>query len=646
MASVIGKLGSSSAKLVLSRPTARPPAGQRTTAPSTVISRPVSPTGSRSDDSGEGHGRLRGLLVDLFATAVVVLVVVAPLLFTDSGFAGDFTNHLWLVWAEGKALVQAGHPSYFINARGVGMFYPFFAFYGGTLYAITGAIADLTGDPVSAFVGVTVLTVAGSYAGMLWLGRELGLRGWTAHAPALVVVTSAYYITNLYGRAAWPEFMATAVLSPLIASGVHLARAKTWRAWPVLVFVVSTVIFTGSHNITFIWGSTIVALGLLIAWLVFGAPRRLPYRRLAQVGGLGAAAVLVNAWFLLPDLAYARNVVIGGRSSGSSATFFNPPDVLLYPLRFVPSVSSTPALYVQAPDWFLAWGLVAGALLLWRRPASRRLRRAWIGVAVLVALVLSMIMVEPFLNAVPFPYNEIQFAYRLGSYLFYAVAILVLVGALALARATSTRSRATIKGVRFGLVGVCAISFGLCVWQLWIPNTLMVNSYKDRREALVSPNVLPHSWYDPESYRDAKTPAVASSLERVLIIDPSWVRGDRFDALLEVPPGSAPIQTNISAGGYFVHISGLERVGRGYSDDAVVHRVHGGSGPVHVVVETTHSLTIGLARALSILAILVILLILAVLLVRDVRERTRARSRPRSGSTPTAQQLSDSVSEI
>lgn len=644
--SVIGKLSSYSAKLVLSRQTARPAAGRCSTAASTAISPPVSPTDSRSEDSDEGHGRLRGLRLDILAATAAVLVVVAPLLFTDSGFAGDFTNHLWLVWAEGKALVQAGHPGYFINARGVGMFYPFFAFYGGTLYAITGATAELAGGPVSAFVGVTVLAVAGSYAGMLWLGRELGLRGWTAHAPALVVVTSAYYITNLYGRAAWPEFMATAVLSPLIASGVHLARAKTWRAWPVLVFVASTVIFTGSHNITFIWGSTIVALALLVAWLAFGAPRRLPYRRLAQIGGLGSASVLVNAWFLLPDIAYAKNVVIGGAHPGSLATFFNTPDVLLYPLRVVPSLSTTPALYVQAPDWFLAWGLVAGALLLWRRPASRRLRRAWIGVTVLVALVLGMIMVEPFLNAVPFPYDEIQFGYRLGTYLFYAVAGLVLVGALALARATSTHSQLTVKGLRFALVGVCAISLGLCVWQLWVPNTLMVNSYKDRGEALVSANTLPHSWYDPESYRDVKAPQVAASLERVLVIDPSWVRGDRFDAWLEVPPGSAPIQTNISAGGYFVHISGLERVGRAYSDDVVVRRVHGGSGPVHVVVETTHSLTIGLARALSILAILVILVILAVLLIRDARARARARSRPRSGSTSAAQQLSDSVGEI
>lgn len=594
-------------------------------------SRTVSPTGSRSDEDRDRWGRelKADIRFDALLTTAAVLVVASPLLFTNSGFAGDFTNHLWAVWAAGRGLIQAGHPSYFVNAEGLGAFYPFFAFYGGTLYAITGSVVELIGDPVRAFVAVTIITIAGSYIGMLWLGRELGLKGWTAHAPALVVVTSAYYITNLYGRAAWPEFMATAVISPLIASGVHLARAKRWRAWPVLVFVVSTVIFTGSHNITLIWGSTIVALTLLIVWLAFGAPRRLPYRRLAKVGGLGVVAVLVNAWFLIPDIAYGRNVVIGGAGSGTSAGYFNTPGVLLDPLRFVPSLSGTRALYVQAPDWFLAWGLAAGALLLlWRRPASRGLRRAWIGMTVLVALVLGLIIFEPILNHAPFPFSEIQFAYRLGTYLFYAIAGLVLVGALTLQRVASTRQR-TVKGLRLALVGVCAVSLGLCVWQLWVPNTLTPNSYKDRGEALVSVNTLPQSWYDAESYRDAKTPLATAPQGRLLIIKPGWVQGDRFDGWMEVPPGPAPIQTNISAGGYFVHISGLERVGRGYADYAVVRRVDGGSGPVHVVVETTHSFTINLARVLSILAILVILVILAVLIIRSARARAAVRARAR-----------------
>jgi hypothetical protein len=80
----------------------------------------------------------------------------------------------------------------------------------------TGGISELLGGhPVIAYVGVTVIAIAGAYVGTLWLGRQFGLRRWVAHAPALTVVTSAYYVTDLYGRGAWPEFIAASSIAPL-----------------------------------------------------------------------------------------------------------------------------------------------------------------------------------------------------------------------------------------------------------------------------------------------------------------------------------------------------------------------------------------------------------------------------------------------
>src|ERR1700689_4648117 len=100
----------------------------------------------------------RGL--DALIVTAVVLVVAAPMLFTNSGFAIDFTNHLWLTWVAGRELAWAGRPDYFINLAHSGVFYPFFAFYGGTLFNLTGVISDLLGDhPEIAFVGVTTLAV-------------------------------------------------------------------------------------------------------------------------------------------------------------------------------------------------------------------------------------------------------------------------------------------------------------------------------------------------------------------------------------------------------------------------------------------------------------------------------------------------------
>jgi hypothetical protein len=576
------------------------------------------------------HPLVRGQRIcDLLMATIVALAVASPMLFTDSGFALDFTNHLWLIWAAGRALVQAGHPSYFLNAQQVGVFYPWFAFYGGSLYMIVGGLSELIGGhPIGAYVAVSTLTIAVSYLGMVWLGRAVGLRGWIAHAPALVVVTSAYYVTNLYGRGAWPEFMATGMIAPMLASGMQLVRAPTWRVWPTVVFVVSVVIFTGSHDITLVWGSTVGVVAGLTLWLALGRPWSLSLRRLAMVGLLAGASALMNAWYLLPDIAYVSDVRARVETVALSwASFLDAPQVLLDPLRTNPAESSTPALFVQVPVWFLVWGLVAGGLLLWRYGVAGRLHRVWLCVVLLIGLLLGMMMYLPLWSAMPFPFSKIQYPYRLSSYLYYAVAGLVIVGALALQRADSAGTASRVRrGLRLGLVGVCVISAALCAWQLWVPNTLFPNwSYKDRQEALFDVNAAPRTWYDPGSYHDNLAPVVNVAPGRLLLINPAHVHGDHYAAWLNAPPGLAPIQTNIGGGSYLVKLSGLTWVGRDTYGYAVVKRSRPGSGLVHVVLQTASSAPVVLGRATSVAACLVVVAFLALVCAGSLRQRRRLR---------------------
>ncbi len=154
---------------------------------------------------------------DWALTVAAVVLVSSPALFSQSGFATDFTNHLWLVDVAGKNLVAAGHPSFFLNATGngsatnvasfapIGVFNPFYAFYGGTLYTLVGAASQLVRDPVAAYVGFIVFMVASCYRGTLLLARQAGLSTWWSNLPALTVVTSAYFVTDIYGRGAWPS---------------------------------------------------------------------------------------------------------------------------------------------------------------------------------------------------------------------------------------------------------------------------------------------------------------------------------------------------------------------------------------------------------------------------------------------------------
>ncbi len=572
--------------------------------------------------------------VDGLLALAAAIVVSAPMLLTRSGFADDFTNSMWMVLAAGRGFVQAGHPSFFVNTATLGVFYPLFAFYGGPLYTYTGVASELLGGNAEVvFIAATMFAIFALYGSILWLGREFGLCGLAAHAPALTVITSAYYITDLYGRGAWTEFMVTAAFGPLVASGVHLVRAAKWRMLPIATFVSSVVLLTAGHNITLLWGPTLGVLALVIVWLALGAPRRLPYRRLALLAGLGLVGVLINAWFLLPDLAFASKVAAAhnGRTTTSLWTTmkeFNSPSTLLYPLRRVPRESTTPALFVQAPVWFMVWGCLATGLLIWRPSVGGALRRIWLSSIVMVALLLGMIMLKPFWQLVHYPFSAIEMPYRLGSYLYYATAGLVLLAALALERvAVRGGPQRALTCLRVALLGAVAVSVALCMWQIWVPETRSGGSYANRGDALASANAMPKSWYSVDDYSDWQAKTVPVPDNRTLLIPPSEVRGDRFDEWMNVPPGPQPIQTNIIGGSYLVHIGGLRLVGRNSEDFAIVKRIGGGNGPVRVVVETTVGVAVEAGRILSRVGLLMMLAVLGYAELKASRSGGRLRAR-------------------
>jgi len=374
--------------------------------------------------------------------------------------------------------------------------------------------------------------------------------------------------------------------------------------------------------VTLMWGG-IVALAAGAIICVALRPRGISPRRIAAVAGLGGASALVNAWFLFPDIAYAGDVKAHSEAIAlAGASFLDTPRVLLDPLRTVPAASSTPALFVQVPLWFLIWGLLAGALLLWRRGVDGGIRRAWVGFVVLIGVLLGMIMYTQLWEVMPFPLDEIQYPYRLDSYVYYAVAGLVLVGVVALERTAAREIGARMRRVlRYGLVGVCAVSGGLCIWQLWVPKVEFPESYSNRRGALASVTEVPYTWYDGGSYNDYSAPVVETLPGRSLLFVPSEVHGDHFAAWVRVPPGLAPILTNIAGGRYLVHLSGLRWLGRSQAGYAVVGREREGSGPVHVELSTTSSATTLLGVAVSVAACIVILAVLVGLCVRSLRAR-------------------------
>ncbi len=554
----------------------------------------------------------------------MIAVVSAPLL-ARSREPLDFANYMWMAWVAGKGTIAAGHPVLFTNTGPDGPFYPLFAFYGGTLLVATGLLGAVIGI-FAAYVGVAILAIAAAYLGTLSVARQLGVRGLIAHAPAICVVTSAYYITTLYARGDWPEFVAVSSVPPLAASGLYLIRSERWRPFPVLVFAVSAVILTGSHNLTLIWTLTLAAVSFLVVWLALGRSSALPYRRLAMVSGLALASLCVNGWFLVSDLQHAHDVPLGAYTTSQSGAnaIFDSLDVLLNPLGTAPASLTTVAkapiyflnFYVNAPVWFLAWGVLGGGAILFRRGSvGTRSFRVWLALLGLVAL-LVFVIADPWWSSVPFPWDETQFPFRVDTYLAFAIAAVVLAGALAFQRAYPSLSRPAASALESSLLIVTAISVGLCVAQQWAPPSHYW-FYKDPGAELVSIHQLPRSWYAPADYADASARVVNVPPARRLRVPWSRVEGDYFSGVVDAPPGPAPIETNVLGGAYVVQISGVRYIGRTATGHEVVRRIDGhSSGPVHLVIQTADTSSIVLGRILSILGLVALVAILALTCTR------------------------------
>ena len=161
--------------------------------------------------------------------------------------------------------------------------------------------------------------------------------------------------------------------------------------------------------------------------------------------------------FCSPMCSYAHDAIISESLTPWSMTgFFNTFGVIFDPLRTVPRKSGTPALYVQAPVLALAWGLIA-LPVSWR---ERRLRPGVATALILLAGLLVLIMSSGAYELLPGFFRQIQFAYRLQTYVTLACAGLVLLGTLALSRrAESGRAARADRALALGL--------GLAVASAW-----------------------------------------------------------------------------------------------------------------------------------------------------------------------------------
>jgi hypothetical protein len=353
------------------------------------------------------------------------------------------------------------------------------------------------------------------------------------------------------------------------------------------------MLFTGSHNITLLWGT--IAIAALVAVAFFAVPtlRSVPRRRVFYVLGLGALGVAVNAWFLLPDIVYTGKTAVSGSTNGliAASDLFSTPGNVFSPLRHAPAGSTTPDLDAQLPVLIGLWA-IAVAVLSIRPGFDQRLRRIAAGLAVAIVVFVALLILRFPWDHFPHTLTLIQFTYRLESYIVLMLALLVVVMLRAIA-VWDERSPDVARWLKASLAVVLVIGFGQAMAQAWGTGSFNVLA---RDDAVVSVHNLPKSWFPAGDFRDRSATVAAGKLG-TLSFDPATVTDNRV--AVHAPSGNT-VATNIAGGSYLVKVSGAKSVGRTADGFRVI--TPDGSSP-KVVVTGANPLPVVLGRWITFVAL-------------------------------------------
>jgi hypothetical protein len=524
--------------------------------------------------------------------AVVIFCLLLPLLFTGDTFSNDWPNHWWLIWEQGLDLKALHAPSYYLQST-LGAFYPYFAFYGGTFYAIAGLVSSAI-SPEVAMVAAYLGALGASYLGWTWLARLAGVKGWRVQLPGALAVTAPLAVTNLYGRGGIPEVVATAMLPLVAAAGISLVEAPRVRLRDAIAFVGGLVILTGTHTLTLVWGMAF--LGLVGAILVacnwqFVLDHLL---RLVALAWLTVLALCVNAWILGPLILY-RDRLVEQEPDPISQTAYTNFGNLFSVLRAAPDYDPIVHADINAalPVLALAWALLFAAVF-WRLIAPRGRALALSLGGVLVALVV-LVRSPSLIESLPEQVRYIQFPYRIITY-----ADLCAIGLVTLVLATLERSGSKAR-LPIALLSIVA-AFNLVISV--VQNAEVRSWLTDRDEALASAVSPPPVWYASLQFADGSAPVVKPTLPRPL--DVPVEEGIRDSYRIVYPSGPAgTVQTNITTGTYLVDVEGASPVGRSGNGQMVVRLPASPNRPRVIEVSAEEGPAITISRWISLLALLV-----------------------------------------
>jgi hypothetical protein len=536
--------------------------------------------------------------------AGVIGLLTLPLWITSRTFGDDWTLHLWLVRQQEMNIQANGRPGLFLSARPLGAFYPIFAFVGSGMYSVGGYLSiALGGRPILAYKLLYLFALCLAYGGMTWLSWIIGLRRWRSQIPGLVLITGAYFVTDMYGRGDLAETMALSAIPFLIAAITAVATSPRTKPQHLLAVVIGVFVLTGSHNITLLYGTIFLAFLTLITIAAYTPTRpahleqltQLHWKRIPALTTAAAIGTGLNAWYLLTDLKYGLTTTVAKRDAlRLPSTGLSQWKLLLNPFRPADGAytGTSHDVRVSLPWLFALWALVI-AVIAWRRIDSVS-RKMIILLTALAAAYLTLIVDHRPWHSLPHFLYNIQFTLRLNAYVLLATALLVMIALLHQARENENTRRTTSTALTL----ITLFTITAATWQAWtVPSTYHTVADGNQFETPAPRNfadtvigsqfVVSPSWYEGGQFRDVAGPVLPLDLgfSHDTTVPEFEVKGSNFGGPLDVRIGPLPFRTNI-AGWPFVTITGITPIGITPSGFLVAVRNPGIriGGPVDVTI--------------------------------------------------------------
>lgn len=421
---------------------------------------------------------------DWVVVAAMVGFPLLRLLPLDATFHRDWYNHLWLTGYPGEYLRQHGALPIVINTtEQAGL--PFPIFYAPVFYPL---LAPLTAwvDPGLVIRAVVLLVTALQLHLISAALRANAVPPWIARGVACLVIWAIYPLTNLYNRSAITEYVATALLTCVLATWFLLLRAdqpserKRYGLGLGLLFTLAA----GTHAITALYSLPVLVLMVVAAYHEGGRDRAFWSAVVrALVPPVALSAIVLAPW-LYALRKFSRYLAINQGDSSPDffihsidrwRTRFSPlpsdPRTLRLPLPKV----STPYLDAQINIAILVLLIGWLAIIACRSRSSALAGLRATLIAMLAFAGFTWLSLRPSAFAhLPSIANMVQFAYRLVTYENLAL----LLGALQLAaslRRRGDRSLFEHSAAAAAVLAGCLVISGAGVVIKWQHASAIMN---------------------------------------------------------------------------------------------------------------------------------------------------------------------------